>query len=161
MEIIRLQPEDTERFLAFRANGLASEPHAFRYAPEDDVALSAPAWRARLRNDVVVAAKMEDAWLGIGGLARLTGSRLRHKGLIWGMYVVPDARGTGAANGIMTALVSHAHDGIRQLQLTVMADNARARVFYERHGFKTYAIEPASVRRGATYADEALMWRHL
>ena len=50
---------------------------------------------------------------------------------------------------------------VLQLQLAVMEDNARARAFYERHGFETYAIEPASVRRGNTYADEALMWRHL
>lgn len=77
------------------------------------------------------------------------------------MYVDPVARGTGAADQIMHALVEHAIGKLRQLQLTVMADNERARSFYERHGFFTYAIEPNSVRRDDEYADEALMLRLL
>jgi len=43
-----------------------------------------------------------------------------------------------------------------------MADNARARRVYERHGYVLYAIEPESVRReDGSYGDEALMWKRL
>jgi len=42
-----------------------------------------------------------------------------------------------------------------------MADNARARRVYERHGYVLYAIEPESVRRDGEFADEALMWKRL
>ncbi len=77
------------------------------------------------------------------------------------MYVAPAARGTGAADAIMNALIDHAKGRMRHLQLTVMADNLRARAFYRRHEFETYATEPASVLRPNGYADESLMWRLL
>jgi ribosomal protein S18 acetylase RimI-like enzyme len=40
-----------------------------------------------------------------------------------------------------------------------MADNGRARAYYERHGFKLYGIESQSVMTADGPADEALMWR--
>jgi len=67
----------------------------------------------------VVGALDEVRLLGVGGFARFAGDKLDHKGLVWGMYVRPEARGR-----------------VCLLQLTVMADNARARAFYERHGFR-------------------------
>ena len=73
-------------------------------------------------------------------------------------HVRKDARGTGASDAIMEALLSHARTKVRQLQLTVMADNARARAFYERHGFEVYAVEPQAVRQGDEFCDEASMW---
>jgi RimJ/RimL family protein N-acetyltransferase len=48
---------------------------------------------------------------------------------------------------------------VRQVHLTVIADNLRARALYERHGFRTYGIEPASVRRDGSFVDEVLMAR--
>jgi ribosomal protein S18 acetylase RimI-like enzyme len=61
----------------------------------------------------------------------------------------------------MTALLDHARTVVRQVQLTVVASNARAVAFYERHGFVRYGVEPDSIRTGAGFADEALMWRKL
>ena len=162
IDAVRLGPSDVERFLAFRARGLDGDPDAFRITAEDDAALAIDSWRARLEQDYVVAIVAEDGeWLGIGGLTQFEGEKLRHKGLIWGMYVAPAARGSGAADRIVAALVDHGSRTLRQLLLTVMADNARARALYERHGFETYAIEPQSVLRNGIYEDEALMWRHL
>jgi ribosomal protein S18 acetylase RimI-like enzyme len=51
---------------------------------------------------------------------------------------------------------------VRQVQLTVVAANARAIAFYERHGFARYGGEPQSVRMSdGSFADEALMWRRV
>ncbi len=162
MHTHQLGRDDAEQFLLFRARGLSGDPNAFRVTPQDDATLALNAWRSRLARDYVVAVTGQNGdWLGIGGLSQIDGEKLRHKGLIWGMYVDPVARGTGAADQIMQALVKHAIGKLRQLQLTVMADNQRARSFYERHRFSTYAIEPNSVRRDDEYADEALMQRLL
>ena len=137
------------------------DPDSFRVTTSDDAALGQAYWADRLDQDVVVGFEQHGALLGIGGLQRFSGEKLAHKALIWGMYVRPQARGTGAAGAVVEALIAHAPEGVRQLQLTVMAHNLRARSLYERHGFSVYAIEPASVRIGDQFWDEALMWRPL
>lgn len=162
MDIVRLTPDDTPRFLALRAAMFEAEAMNFRGAAADDAALSEAAWRDRLARDHVYAVAAGGEWLAVGGLTRVPGQKLDHKGLVWGMYALPTARGTGAAAGILDKLEEAGRAmGLRQLQLTLMADNLRARRVYERHGYELYAIEPDSVRRGDVYADEALMWKRL
>lgn len=155
----RVRAADLDQFLAFRAEGLRGDEGNFRVTPDDDIALGAESWRQRLDKDHVVAILAGEHWLGIGGFSRFAGSKLDHKGLIWGMYVAPAGRGAGVANLIMESLLGYACQTVRQVQLTVMADNNRAISFYERHGFQLYATEPASVRQENHFANEALMWR--
>lgn len=162
MDIKKLTPEDAPRFLALRRAMFDSEAMSFRGAAADDAAVGEATWRERLGRDHVYAVVRDGEWLAVGGLSRLAGVKLDHKGLVWGMYALPAARGTGAASLILDALEAAARElGLRQLQLTLMADNARARAVYVRHGYVLYAIEPESVRRGDVYADEALMWKRL
>ena len=158
MRIVRLTSADVERFRAVRLEGLRSDPTGFRYSVAEDEAMSSSMWAERLDRDFVVAVVRDGEILGVGGFSRLAGEKLQHKGLIWGMYVRAHARGTGAANAIMRALVAHARGCVRQVQLTVLANNARARALYARHGFVHYATEPEAVRQGDAYHDEASMW---
>jgi len=155
----RVQSFEVDRFLAFRAEGLIANEASFRVTPDDDIALGVESWRQRLAKDYVVAIVTGEQWLGVGGFSRFTGSKLDHKGLIWGMNVAPAARGTGVADRIMESLLEHARQNVRQVQLTLMADNIRAMSLYKRHGFELYATEPAAIRQADQYADEALMWR--
>jgi GNAT superfamily N-acetyltransferase len=162
MDIVKLGPDNTERFLALRRGMFDTEAMSFRGASPDDDAIGLPAWRERLTRDHVYAVVEAGEWLAVGGLTRLAGRKLDHKGLVWGMYTAPAARGTGAAARILDALEATARNlGLRQLQLTLMADNLRARRLYERHGYVLYAIEPESVQRDSEFADEALMWKRL
>ena len=162
MDTVRLGAEDTAQFMAMRRAGLEGDEDSFRTSPTDDARVSIGAWAERLANEHVFAVRRDGQWLAIGGLARETRAKLDHKGLIWGMYAAPEARGSGAADRLMEALIAAGNAmGLRQLQLTLMAENLRARRLYERHGFVVYATEPASVRFGAKYADETLMWKLL
>ena len=155
----RVQPSEVDRFLSFRSEGLRSDEASFRVTAEDDRALAVESWYQRLEKDYVVAVECGEQWLGIGGFSRFAGSKLQHKGLIWGMYVTPEARGTGVANLVILSLIEHGCLKVRQLQLTVLNDNMRARTFYERHGFKVYATEKDAIFLAGQFADEALMWR--
>jgi ribosomal protein S18 acetylase RimI-like enzyme len=162
MDIIRLTAEDAARFVAMRRAALVNDAASFRTSAEDDAKVPLTAWEQRLAQEHVYAVQRDDTWLAIGGLSRESRAKLDHKGLIWGMYVTPAARGTGAADRLMEALLAAGCAlGLRQLQLTLMADNVPARRLYERHGFVVYATEPASVRFGESYSDEALMWKLL
>ena len=158
MQIVRLTSKDVERFRAVRLEGLRNDPDGFRYGVAEDEAVGIDAWAARLDRDLVIAAEQDGNILGVGGFSRVAGEKLAHKGLIWGMYVRAEARGTGVADAIMRELIARARGQVRQLQLTVMSDNARARGFYERHGFVHYATEPQAVRQGSEYRDESSMW---
>jgi len=104
MEIVKLEPEDTERFLALRRAMFDTEAMNFRGASADDDAIGLSAWRERLARDHVYAVVQDGAWLAVGGLTRLAGHKLDHKGLVWGMYALPAARGTGAAARILDQL---------------------------------------------------------
>lgn len=108
VRLIHLTSDKVERFLAFRRQGLNGDPDGFRYAVADDDATGELGWRERLQRDFVVAAERDDDLLGIGGFSRLVGARLDHKGLIWGMYVAPAARGSGVADRVMAALMERA-----------------------------------------------------
>src|ERR1700734_36681 len=114
MQLIQLTPADVDRFLALRAIALVGDPDSFRFAPDDDVALGVAAWRERLARDYVVVVESEGEWLGMAGLSRIGGTKLDHKGLVWGMYVTPAARGAGVADRLMLAIIEHAAGGLRQ-----------------------------------------------
>jgi RimJ/RimL family protein N-acetyltransferase len=163
MEIVRLGPDDAVRFVVMRQTALTEGAASFRTSAADDAKVPLAAWAQRLAQEHVYAVQRDGEWLAIGGLSHETRSKLAHKGLVWGMYTAPAARGTGAAARILDQLEAAARElGLRQLQLTLMADNARARRVYERHGYVLYAIEPDSIRReDGSYADEALMWKRL
>jgi RimJ/RimL family protein N-acetyltransferase len=139
--------------------GLTHAPRAFRSGPEEDAARLAA---DRIAGDFVIGAFDGDVLVGVGRLARETRARLRHKMVLHGMYVTPATRGRGIADGIIERLLDHARgEGVIQVVLTVMAENARARRVYERHGFIVYGVEPRAVRLGDEYLDEALMVRTL
>jgi ribosomal protein S18 acetylase RimI-like enzyme len=161
MYAISLTGKDTARFLELREKCLIEEAQNFRTSALDNSALGFEYWHDRIERDHVAAIEVDGDLKAIGGLSPFVGEKLDHKGLIWGMYVHPDFRGTGAADLIMNALVDAAQGLVRQLQLTLAADNVEAKRFYERHLFKLYAIEPDALHRTDGFADEALMWRLL
>jgi ribosomal protein S18 acetylase RimI-like enzyme len=145
--------------MALRTLGLTSEPERFRTSAKDDAKLGADFWRNRLDTDRVIGVFSDDKLVGIGGLTRFVGEKLSHKGLIWGMYIAREARGGDVSHALMTALLDAAAGYVTHLQLTLMADNFRARAYYERYGFQLYALEPGSVMTPNGPANEALMWR--
>jgi ribosomal protein S18 acetylase RimI-like enzyme len=160
LTVRRFTSADAEAYLAIRREGLEQDAGAFRVSPADDDAVGLAGWKERLDRDYVIGIEKDGRTLGIGGFARIPGTKTQHKGLIWGMYVRAEARGLGIADAVMEALLDHAKGKVRQVQLTVVAANERAVGFYERHGFARYGVEPGSIAMGdGVYVDEALMWR--
>ncbi len=65
------------------------------------------------------------------------------------MYVAPHARGNGAADAILAALVEHAREhGVRALRLETGDQQHAALAFYRRHGF-------VEIPRFPPYVDSA------
>jgi ribosomal protein S18 acetylase RimI-like enzyme len=157
-KIRRLTAADAEIFHETRQEMFRGQPREFRFAPEDESGLPLEEFARRLQSDYVVAAFGPGSLVGLGGFSRFAGAKVAHKGLIWGMYVKPEARGAGAADAIMRALLDHAASAVEQVVLTVVASNPRAIRFYERWGFRAYGCEPRSAKLAeGDYLDETLM----
>jgi len=75
------------------------------------------------------------------------------------MYVAPAQRGRGLGRLLMLAAIAHARTmrGIRQVQLSVTANNAAAASLYASLGFAEYGTERESLCVNGQLYDETLM----
>jgi RimJ/RimL family protein N-acetyltransferase len=84
-------------------------------------------------------------------------AKLRHKGILWGMYVRPDGRGTGLAAALVQRVIQHARALVEEICLTVVSSNAAAYRLYSAAGFEQYGLERRALKVGNEYHDEVLM----
>ena len=97
--------------------------------------------------------------VGIAGCHRDRGAKQRHIAHIWGVYVIPERRGTGLGRKIFVAAVERARawPDLEQLWLDVTTVNKGARALYASCGFTRIAIKPRVLKVGDSYYDEELM----
>jgi RimJ/RimL family protein N-acetyltransferase len=89
--------------------------------------------------------------------------KTKHKALLIGMYVSPEARGTGAGRALLQAAVTYAQAraGTLQLTLTVTEGNAPAANLYTSAGFQSFGIEPMAILMPVGYKPKVHMWLSL
>jgi RimJ/RimL family protein N-acetyltransferase len=128
----------------------AAEPESFwiqRIAGAKDVSAAFGAYRGQ-------------ALVGTVALEFATKPKTRHKGLVIGMYVRPESRGTGAGRAMLQAAVEYARmtPGIHLLNLTVTEGNAPALKLYRSFGFETFGVEPMAILTPSGYKAKIHMW---
>jgi ribosomal protein S18 acetylase RimI-like enzyme len=111
----------------------------------------------RLVNTHVFGAFRSSELLGIAGFARRESEKEKHKGLLWGMYVRPDARNAGIGRQLIEAVIDYARQHVEVIQLSVVKENERARGLYASLGFIEYGVEKNSLKQRGHYYDEILM----
>jgi RimJ/RimL family protein N-acetyltransferase len=159
--IRRLTLADADIFFALRQRCMVEAFDYFRSSPADIEADGLADCLARLQSPHVriIGAFQQDRLVGIGGITRENRDKLRHKALLWGMFVVPDMAGKGVGEAIVRGLILQAQDFVQSLHLTLLDGNVRAQALYERCGFVVYGREPQSVMQPTGAVDELLMWR--
>jgi ribosomal protein S18 acetylase RimI-like enzyme len=156
-----LGPADADAFRALRLEALRLAPEAFGAAHVDEAGLPLSAFRDRLAPPApgaVFGAWAGAALRGMTGLRVDPGEKTGHKGLVWGVFVRPAARGQGLSGLLLAAVVAHARAaGLERLHLAVGTSNAAARRLYDAAGFRLYGIERQALRLGpGQYVDEEL-----
>lgn len=159
-----LDVADGERFRALRLSMLEDAAFAYGASPEDE-ALLTPAQMAqriaRSEDNVAVGAFDGERLVGVAVMSREMRPKVRHRAVIWGVYVEPNVRGRGVARRLMQGLIDRAPTlpGLHHLGLTVTSTNAGAFALYESLGFIQYGEHPAGLFVDGEYLGERLMWR--
>jgi RimJ/RimL family protein N-acetyltransferase len=158
MKLRRLETRDVAAYRELRLEGLKLHPEAFGSSWEDELAQPAAWWAERLETSTVFGGWIDDSpLLGVAGLRVHAATKLRHKGVLWGMYVRPAARGTGLAARLVQRVIEHGQTVVEEIGLTVVTSNAAAHRLYCAAGFEPYGLERRALKVGDAYHDEMLM----
>jgi GNAT superfamily N-acetyltransferase len=163
MDLRHLTAADADAFRRVRLEALRESPQAFSADFEMNAARPLHDFAVQLTNaphNFVLGAFAEDALIGMGGFACDEAPKLRHKGLIWGVYVLPGHRAGGVGRRIIEELIATAVETashVEQINITVTAVNARARDLYLSMGFKTWGLERRALRIDGHYYDDEHM----
>lgn len=93
------------------------------------------------------------------GIMRVPNLKLRHRANIWGVYCVPELRGTGLGRAVMNRVIEQARawDGVEVVGLSVSARSPGALALYESLGFERWGIEPDAMRIDGESFDEVFL----
>lgn len=128
-----LGPEDWLTYRDMRLAALKEAPEAFTSSYEQEGEFEESFWRTRMARSARLLATSGGAALGIVSVGQVEPDVAE----LFGMWVVPDARGMGVAWRLMEAATEHARaDGNRALQAWVSTDNGRAVAFFSSYGFR-------------------------
>jgi len=158
LTVRRFRDDEAAAYRAVRLEALATSPEFYASVLADEADRTEQSYADHLAGAPVWGAFDGEAPVGMAGLNVHVGERKQHKATLWGMYVAPAARGSGVAADLVQAILDHARAaGLEQVQLTVMASNARARALYERMGFTPFGLEPNALKVGDAYFDDLHM----
>lgn len=164
MLVQEITAEENYGYKAFLLEGLKTQEIHFRISPEDELNEPFPT-RGQADSFTLAAISEEGKLMGVVSFQREgTGrEKLRHKGLLFRMYVSPLHGGQGIGQALIKEVVDRALQlpGMEQIILTVVATNTKANHIYKKAGFESYGLEPRAIKYKGQYFDEEFMILHL
>ncbi len=164
--IRRLSPTDAAAYRALMLDAYERHPDAFTSSASERAAEPIDWWVQRLRDEApasgrVIGAFDADAIVGVAGWSLEPREKVRHKALLFGMYVRPERRAAGIGRALVEAVLSDVRTvpDVRAIRLTVTAGNRAAQALYESCGFTAFGLEPMAMRVGERFFDKLHMWR--
>ena len=157
------QEHDIKAYYELLTKAITDEPQFFRVATIDIVGEVFPT-KDTLENFTLGAFSEDGELLGTVGFRRELFVKLKHKGLIFRMYVSEKAKGQGLGRKLLKACMDRAMQDktLKQIYLTVVATNHRAKNLYLSEGFETFAVERNSIQMAENeFVDEDSMIKYL
>ncbi|MGN7411742.1 N-acetyltransferase family protein [Paenibacillus sp. SAF-068] len=161
--IRNIRRDEADIYWPFRLEALKMHPEAFGASFELSIQIPMNEVQERIHNEpddyILGAYTAEGTLAGMMGFKREYGLKLRHKGMIWGVYVAPQYRGNGLAARLLQEVLDRGRhlEGIKQINLSVVTTNESARRLYERYGFQVYGMERNALEVYGQGYDEAHM----
>ena len=159
MEIKELQSSEHREYKTFLMEGLINDESNFKISPDDETRADFPTKDAA--DSFTLGAFVDGSLAGVVSFQRdgFDREKLRHKGLLFRMYVSPVHRGKGIAKELIAETIKkvEAVGDIEQINLTVVSDNSTAKSLYEKFGFKSFATEKNAIKHKGKYFTEEQM----
>jgi ribosomal protein S18 acetylase RimI-like enzyme len=160
MEIRELKSNQIKVYKDFLNIGLIEDEENFRITPTDD--LHSPFPTKDKEDSFTLGAFIENELVGIVSFTRDGNDRekLRHKGILFRMYVFKNFRGLGIAKKLIQELIYRAIEikDIEQINLTVISNNVNAKVLYEKFGFQTFGSENNAIKwKGKHFTEDQMV----
>ena len=134
-----LEVDEWEHYRSVRLTALRDSPEAFVASHDDEQAETEDFWRARMERSTRLLAELDGTPVGIASVGSVDEDQ-PEAAQLFGLWVHPDARGTGVATALVRAgAQSAAEAGKRQLLYWVGTDNGRAVAFASGFGFRPTA----------------------
>jgi RimJ/RimL family protein N-acetyltransferase len=160
-EIRLLTSANVVAYRDIRLEGLRCHPEAFASRFEDEREIPLDRFKELMSQSQIFGAVLAQKLVGVVGLRAHAEVKLRHKAMIWGMYVRREARQYGIGERLIDAAVAHAPGHVEQLQLAVITENEAARRLYAKAGFIEYGHQINALKHGGRYYDDILMVKFL
>jgi RimJ/RimL family protein N-acetyltransferase len=148
-DVRRLTPADAAAHRALMLQAYTDDSTSFTSSAAEREVLPLSWWAARMAEgddavERVFGAFVEGQLAGAAGLSMQSRPKLRHKALLFGMYVRPERRGRGLARALVEAVLAEARRApqLQIVQLTVTQGNTAAETLYRRCGFEPWGVEP-------------------
>lgn len=157
-----LGPEDARAFVALRLRALRDHPRAFLASEREDAALGVDGFAARLAQPIdrafTLGGFVDGELAATAGVLRGQREKVEHRAMLWGVYVVPEQRGTGLGRAIVRRAIEQARAiGVEALTLSVDSANEPASALYRSLGFVAWGIEHDAFRADGEPVHEAHM----
>jgi ribosomal protein S18 acetylase RimI-like enzyme len=157
------QENEIKAYYDLLTKAITDEPQFFRVSAIDIIGEVFPT-KDTFENFTLGAFSEHGELLGTVGFKRDLFVKLKHKGLIFRMYVSEKAKGHGLGRKLLQACTERAMqgEGLKQIYLTVVATNHRAKNLYLSEGFETFAVERNSIQMAENeFVDEDSMIKYL
>ncbi|MFO1013121.1 MAG: GNAT family N-acetyltransferase [Caulobacteraceae bacterium] len=163
LAIRRFAADEADLFRQIRLEALATSPETFAMTHAEELKRAPTFYADHLSLWPVWGVFHGAVPVGMAGLNRNTGVKIEHKGVLWGMFLAAAHRGSGAAAGLIEAVLAGARAmGLRQVHLTCAETNPRALALYRRLGFVQYGLEPGALHQpDGAFVNDVLMVRTL
>lgn len=164
MELRFLTIQDAESYLSLQQEGVQKYPIVFAFSTAEMQAkqieqISEQLAKNETQDDFVLGAFSESTLCGVVNFRREGLAKMRHKGLIWGVFVHPAFQGQGLAKKLLSRALDEIKrlEGMEQVSLMVNVENEPARKLYHSLGFVSYGLEKNALKVEGKYYDEELM----
>lgn len=157
----RLTPDDRDAFVALREEMLEAAPCAFgAYLPAQRKARE-QIYAKWLHEWVLWGTENDEKLCGVTAFWQMDRPMMRHRGMIFSVYVQPAARKQGCGGALMDAALAWACGKVLLVHLDVLSSLREARALYASRGFQETGRVARALYHNDTFYDEIQMTRVL